>query len=339
MKYLSLIQFMKKYAQYAKVNRRFVGLPWDEVCHVPEEGGKYNPFRIVPETDSDTQPMNRIFRHGDISTQFSRTNIPGMCDLPPILEMEWLNGKLDLGEEIMDVLNQLSYYMVIVIMGDMNNAIPGQWKERLEEEDVIIEVEELEDAGIILLQKKGELPLINDPRTREYNAYFYYKNTMRAYIYDFMQFANSETKFARLYLHLPVILSMFMIDYYGNKLKYWNEETRITVENKLQKLVTTYNFHVANDELDLYTYARCNRHTNKDRDLFTTVMQDILTKLLTVNSDMGIISIWTYTHVTGPERRHASIQIASLNANWKDEISEEAMRKMDENRKEEVVYE
>lgn len=349
MKYLSLVKFMSLYGKWMKRTNQIVILPHNEIERTIGVDVDFRPFQSIQKeaiflgneenaNGEDAQPdqvINHIFRNDVIHFNYYGAEVPELFELPPVLEMEWLREKLDFTAEVMDVLEQLSYYVVAnilsYVMSHARSIGTNDYEDHLEEEEVIIDVEDIEDTPAILMNEEFVDPKY--PKIRNYNVGLFYDNDVVGIITQCLQ---QHNVFKHLYLHSPILLSMFMVDYFGNELREWGKTSRILLKEKLDGLLDDYRFRVAaSDYGNLYTYGRSSIETNKDRELYCMVLEEIKAKLQKVNRNMGLISVWAYRKISGPDRTNASVRLSEMGINWDTEMQRVEEEKKE---KEEVAY-
>lgn len=341
MKYLSIIELMHTYGQFIKTFKRLMNIDnytsinayakdMDSLLY--DDNGVFEPFIIKPVTESEKestgiskeQNLNEVMLNDVIDISYRvRDKIHSSFRLPPILEMEWLRTKLDLSDEIINVLIQISYLMTLRIMAEYRPNVTDYMRE-LESRGAIIEVEDLEDTAIILMQKK--LPQIKIPTIRSWHTFLFYDTTVKDII---QRCTNQSGDTKEIYYHLPVIFSMFMVDYFGCRLKNWSAMTRIQMVETLKQLaeIEVYEMPRANT----YTYGEHSCFTRKDQELFDDIFTTMYEKLQDINKDIGTISVHNYSFIKGPDVVKANVRLSNMKINWDFEMDLAENKKEAEN--------
>lgn len=336
MKYLSLIKYMHMYGNYIKSHKRLIVISHSETELPYVENVEYNPFIISSVSPllkeqmgiSPEQQMNCLKRNALNSVQYYNNTIPETFYMPPVLEIEWLRTKLDLSEENIEVLIQTSYFMVMNLMANYLYGSTLDWMASLENEGVIIDVEDLEDTPAILMN--DSLSEIKVPKSYSYNMILIYAKNAHNLVDQCLKRVHV---FKEVFLHLPIILSMFMVEYFENNLANWSSSTKIMMEENLGEILENYRPDVNALNPDMYTYGRCSLPTEKDKNLWKAVLNEIYNKLRDINRNMGLISYFDYKRITGPETTRASVRLSELDIDWDEE-----MARVEKEKKGEVMY-
>lgn len=339
MKYVSLIRLMSMYGYKVKEEHCVFYLPAADIRYEAKED--FTPFDIEINVDvknhmTETNPdqiMNRltsknICMHSNV--YYSSFNA---FEVPPILEVEWLAKELGLIDEYTEVMNQMGYaYMAWVMTYVMSNKTDNnvdRWLRYIEENEVIVEVEEVEDAPYILTEKA--MPTVTLPTFRTWADVLLYGKDFPSIFYKCIE---QSIGFKELYHHMPVILALFMRDYCFNKLDNWSKQERLDIENS----VLDFKFKLANypqiNDL-IYTYSLSSDITHKDVELMRYMLDSVYDKLHELNTRIGIISYVDYKRICGVEKTYASIRLTNMSIDWNDEIYR-ANRKKKKNEEEQA---
>lgn len=339
MKYLSVIEFMNMYGDKIEAGNNVAVLNHYEINQTFDVNKNYAPFDIMPmdagEKESKGIPKEQVMNIVALNSLVKAEERWGsaarigyvMQDpvaLPPILELEWLRGELDLDDEVIDVLTQMSYFLVLHVMQcviSTSEPFKDAVISLLESEGPIIEVVDLKDTPAILSEKP--LSKKKMPKIRSWQTVLLYGHNF----YDIITKCEAQTlQVKELYYHLPVLLSTFMVDYFGDELAHWNKSTRIKVEQMLGKMLgneSVYPYSIYGPNVldnDMYTYGRAMNVTEKDIELFNTVFTAINEKLVYKNKNLGIISFSEYKNLRGPDVKNASVRLSNMYIDWDVEM-------------------
>lgn len=320
MKYVSLIGVMRLYGHKIK--------EWHHLCEMDSEMSTkiysdttdYVPFEIKRSTDAKegqvlyTVQYNSCRRNGHYA--YSRYIPITAFDMPPILEIEWLRTQSGLERDIMDILQQLGYMFLTHVMSWHCDTRVTQtsWMESLDVNGIIIDVEDLSDTAAILLRE--EVLRINMPSVNTYYNVLMYGTDVPGILNLCMQQTDSMKEY---YHHLPIMLSMFMVDCYGNEFQDWTKSERIDTESKLRAIMNTCTALSVHPGKRC-TYGTSNGITERDVDIIRSVFGVMLEKLHEKNRKLGTISYWNYERIKGPDTVDADVMLGSMDINWESEM-------------------
>lgn len=332
MKYLSLIELMRVYGSDIKESHCMMHPFLKIVDNNDDADVDCTPFTITQDMDpASGQVFNTLALKKDIRSQFLVPQ-PPLCDavytMPPILEIEWLKDELDLDDENVDALQMIGYmHMLWVLQGsnfanELNHYDPAAYMRRLESLDAVIEVEDVSDTAKILMARP--LPFVRLPVIRSYNTSLMYGT-------DFVSIFNlcneMAYSFKEMYLHLPVMLSLFMRDIYGCKLSNWSKANQLNMEDKLKKMIAAFD-QDTNCGPGKLSYSLGTVITQDDVELVRFVLTLVYDKLHELNADVGTVSYRIYKRVSGPDMTMASVRLWDMDIRW-----EEEMRRAEEEKK------
>lgn len=269
----------------------------------PETGQVLNMVTIRETVDRE-----RVFdRH-----------LPATLPFPPFLELEWLKTEMPLSDSMYDVMIQIACMFTLQIVTfmrtDAARTTPEIWLAYLEEHGITIEVEDLEDAPAIL--QSCELSDLKLPKYRSWATLLMYGPNFPK-LFDVCD--NQSSSFKEFYHHMPVLLSLFMVEFCDGKLKNWPKQLRIDMENRIRDTMdgfSRYRFLTS----DAFTYGRCMSITSADIAMVRSMFTMILDRISDLNSNIGVISYGNYCYVKGPEMMRASVRLTGMGINWEEEM-------------------
>ncbi len=339
MKYISLIRLMDLYGQWVKEFHAVLTLRYPEPFNADRE---YMPFFITESQNRETGQVSNLLVPETCTDRLMCCLSDKRADMPPVLEIEWMRGKMNLDDEQMDVVVQLSYLYIWDILDWIYlknewNLSNLWWRKYLEDEGVIIEVEELKDVPAIL--GTTELWSIKIPSVKTWTDYAVYGTDFE----EVLCLCRKQTnKLSLFYYHLPILLSMFLCDYERDKLGSWTKRARLDAENMVANYLDDFT-RAYRIQQDKYTYYMATSITDKDIHLLTSVFSIIDSKLKEINSNMGLISFWEYEKISepkedyGPQIIKADVRLTYMDILWSDEIRRvEAEKEAEENEGEDV---
>lgn len=332
MKYVSLFKFMDLYGRHIKQYHGVKSLSSAAAQRSFQPDGVYNPFTIQSNVDEETGQVLNMLRF--TSDRISKVYGYGLLDtyiMPPILEMEWLKTELNLNDEITNVLMQLSYMFmahILSLKSDVDNEPSDAWMQYLEEKGVIVEVEEVNDAPVILYM--NPLPDITVPNIRSWITVLLYGSNFLEMLQ--VCFKHGDL-FKELYYHMPFILTMFMADYHSNKLADWSANERLITENKIQDCINEVVKQAMRPD-QVYTYGTSVDITQKDIEFLRSMFTIIYDKIHELNADMGLITFGEYSRIRGPETTRASVRLTHMNVKWNEEMERAKREKEMQDRQE-----
>lgn len=118
---------------------------------------------------------------------------------------------------------------------------------------------------------------------------------------------------------MPVLLSLFMVEFCDGKLKNWPKQLRIDMENRIRDTMdgfSRYRFLTS----DAFTYGRCMSITSADIAMVRSMFTMILDRISDLNSNIGVISYGNYRYVKGPEMMRASVRLTGMGIDWEEEM-------------------
>lgn len=326
MKYISLLHVMRNFGDRIKSCRSLCPVSSDLSNNTAFEGNTWlkpdvRPFTIEnaaadPETG---QVLNMITIRETVDRErvFDR-HLPATLPFPPFLELEWLKTEMPLSDSMYDVMIQIACMFTLQIVTfmrtDAARTTPEIWLAYLEEHGITIEVEDLEDAPAIL--QSCELSDLKLPKYRSWA-------TLLMYGPDFpklFKICNDQSSsFKEFYHHMPVLLSLFMVEFCDGKLKNWPKQLRIDMENRIRDTMdgfSRYRFLTS----DAFTYGRCMSITSADITMVRSMFTMILDRISDLNSNIGVISYGNYRYVKGPEMMRASVRLTGMGIDWEEEM-------------------
>lgn len=323
MKYLSLIKIMRAYGLEIKDYHRLVYVETYLPNFPVENGQNCAPFSIRPSSEIEATAYGfskgQELKHLNLlyaNASRHRANIPTSIDVPPLLEIEYMRTKKepDLNDEILNVLEQLGYLFITCLLTDYTSTVRhNEWINVLDAWDTVIDVEDIEDTPVIL--SKTAFPSVKFPTVRSWHDVLRYETN----VWNLIRACNDGDVYHKLHHHLPIIFSMFMVDYYGTKLDNWSKQTRLSLEQKMREIVVIDD-RIRQHHIDIYTYGCASAMTNKDYDLLIIIFNFMRDKLQKINQSMGKISTNQYSYIKGPDVRSASVVLSDISINWDDEI-------------------
>lgn len=325
MRYVSLVNIMRAYGRMIAANHMLKELGNGATSLSYNFSAYYEPFIIGSDIDENSQQVTKrlYFKKNQPHVVF-RDNIPDFIDMPPVLEMEWLKNKLDLSSRDYEALEQLSYMYICHFLSWTVDEDPSYdaWTRYMEESECIVEVEELDDAPDILLAEP--LHKISMPKSR----YSWSINLLYGHnFYELFNRCNDWTsRFKGVYYHLPLILSLFMIDYETNGLHWLDKSDRVDMENITRNYISDLNL-LSKRESDRLTYGVSSGITTADTDFLQDVFDVIAGKLHDINTNIGVISYNVYNNIRGPEITQGSVRLADMKIRWNDEMERVKLEK------------
>lgn len=326
MKYISLLHVMRNFGDRIKSCRSLCPVSSGLSNNTAFEGNTWlkpdvRPFTIEnaaadPETG---QVLNMITIRETVDRErvFDR-HLPATLPFPPFLELEWLKTEMPLSDSMYDVMIQIACMFTLQIVTfmrtDAARTTPEIWLAYLEEHGITIEVEDLEDAPAIL--QSCELSDLKLPKYRSWATLLMYGPNFPK-LFDVCD--NQSSSFKEFYHHMPVLLSLFMVEFCDGKLKNWPKQLRIDMENRIRDTMdgfSRYRFLTS----DAFTYGRCMSITSADIAMVRSMFTMILDRISDLNSNIGVISYGNYRYVKGPEMMRASVRLTGMGINWEEEM-------------------
>lgn len=318
MKYVSLVDFMHMYGCDIKKYR--VMVMFNDIRYLKNENSHQAPLDINMHTNTDTgQRINNLKVNMDIETNSD-------FNMPPILEIEWFKCVLDLGDDIISVLEQLGYMVMALYRADLyrfhrrdsvTESIVTEtdgFMEYMERHNAILEVEDLVDTPDILSTNWLNVEL---PKIRAWQDILAYGNN---FIDIFNMCTEQSNLFMELYIHMPFMLAMFMLDYCKYKLSNWSKQMRLRMENAIRDKIEDIEHYVrvANSE---YTYTLCTNITENDVKFVSDIFMAIYDKIHELNTNIGTISYSEYMNIERADTIMAKVRLSNMNINWNSEMN------------------
>lgn len=335
MKYISLIRLMLLYGSFVDSQKRVPELRWTQRYSQGDDNG-FTVFSIITSTDNETgQVMKQISAANNKDDrerlEYGDFYIDDDCILPPVLETEWLKKQFNMTDDQYEVMQQLSYMLIMnVVQWRTVRHVRGTRSlfDYLCSENVIMDVEELEDTPVIL--SKIERYPIHYPKIRSWKDVLLYGVDFRQ-LYE--KCNNQSSSFREIYAHLPLLMSLFMVDYYGTKLEDWDKSSRLYWENTTQDYVNELSKRIVLSRRPEYTYGRSTNITQYDLSFVHFVFSLVYDLIHELNTNIGRISYFNYKNIHGPEKIQATLCLDNMRINWNKEI-ERAEREKKEAQKE-----
>ena len=142
---------------------------------------------------------------------------------------------------------------------------------------------------------------------------------------------NQSSLIREIHIHMPILVSMFMLDYCHPKGHFtnWSKDDRVLCKTLLEQWIQRCSAE-HNDYPDKYTYAVNTIRSRRDTDFLCDSLSFILERLKDANKNIGLITISTYCNVQGPETVHADVRLARMGIVWTDLIRAAEERKEEE---------
>ena len=118
---------------------------------------------------------------------------------------------------------------------------------------------------------------------------------------------------------MPVLLSLFMVEFCDGKLKNWPKQLRIDMENRIRDTMDGFSRYMFLTS-DAFTYGRCMSITSADIAMVRSMFTMILDRISDLNSNIGVISYGNYRYVKGPEMMRASVRLTGMGIDWEEEM-------------------
>ena len=340
MRYVSLINFMNVYAAAIKEYNMLKSLTANTHSQLNSETDDLTPIHIETNPsitfEMENCQLRRLHLHPleNIQQIYGR-NTPTAVLMPPILEIEWLREMKSLSEEYLAVLEQLAYvYMIhsLAWQHDVRHIDETDWVSMLNRHECIIEVEDLRDTPKIV--STNRIAKVKLPKLRSWPVYLFHA----ASFVDLMNRCENQSSLIReIHIHMPILVSMFMLDYCHPKGHFtnWSKDDRVLCKTLLEQWIQRCSAE-HNDYPDKYTYAVNAIRSRRDTDFLCDSLSFILERLKDANKNIGLITISTYCNVQGPETVHADVRLARMGIVWTDLIRAAEERKEEEAAKETV---
>lgn len=321
MKYISLLHVMRNFGDQIKSCHSLCRVHSYLSNMALENNADMRLFTIENGTaDPETgQIMNTVTMSDAINSQMVfDMHIPTTLHFPPFLELEWLKTEMPLSDSMYDVMMQIACMFTLRIVGfiKIDDYMPTSetWLAYLEECGIIIDVEDLEDAPAIL--QTCELSDVKLPKHRSWAMFLMYGPDFPK-LFDICN--GQSSSFKEFYHHMPVLLSLFMVEFCEGKLENWPKQLRIDMENRIRETMEGFSRYVV-AAVDMLTYGRCVSITSADITIVKSMFNMILKRIRDLNSDIGLISYNDYCYVKGPEMIQASVRLTRMGINWEKEM-------------------
>lgn len=335
MKYLSLMRAVNDYGKSLKGGSTPIRMSTNAfsgsgVRSVRES----NPFQIQSEVDKETgQVINNLLTNNDLPfINHSLRERPNfLFNLPPIMEIEWLKEKLNLTKEQANALEQLSYTMIIWLADEATN---GSRNENVTTEYITetfeVDIETLDEVLPLITQIES----LNVRRSGVQNWIFtvYYSNDFK----ELFELCSTYlvNNFLHIYLHLPLLLILFMRDYEQNKLRYWNSYKKIETEELLKDFLN-YQKSLHFSRHGYYSYGRGLYRTEEDYLLINTLLEALYNRICELNRDIGLLSYRSYQDLlkkaqkdaNGQKKIKGEISLSDVEMYWNEEIERAEAKK------------
>lgn len=331
MNYISLFELMRYYGtrvREMKSGRTLNSSIESSFNHQTD----YRPFDIRTDRQDDGHVCNTLsirtvykpntyWGRGQLGAQY-----PKNIMMPPILETEWIASVMGLPQDQKELLTQLAYEFVIYVLSwevEMHSNVGTEWTEHMRANGILMDVDSMEDVPEILAAVKMNFPPSSMHRVKTWYTVIAY-GTGFSDVYA--ECSKRSTFIGEVYLHLPVLLSLFMCDYCQNKMADWSKADRLNMENELSGLIANLNGNLMGNvngivESDRYTYAVTTRLTSTDIRFIRSMVTLMFDRLHELNADIGTINYGNYTIIKGPEHIRACVRLTGMKINWKEEMS------------------
>lgn len=332
MEYISLYNVMRIYGSQVKETRQLINLNW--YCTSQQFTNRIShPFEIENRIDLEThQEIQKVgFRdaqmaqdgyfgtHTGLDTFIRRRLAGGQNILPPVMEIEWMAETLGLSKTHKDVLIQISYSYIMHIWMfcrkyiALDDVTETTCKEFLSMNGALQELDNLSDCCFIT---RDPLPSIRGINFRIWNVMLFYSSDL---LHLIKTCCDQSMTIKSLYLHAPIIMTLFMLDDYSGRIKEWNSEKKYEMEKLLKEIcdmidnmsVVLSNYH---------TYGMYASLTEADQTFLKSMYEIMYNKLSELNSNIGTISYETYLNMRDSKKTNANVRLSNMRINWSDEM-------------------
>lgn len=323
MRYLSMINLLERYNELTKEYRSLLSLNYNNSQLPLQQGASYAPFAIRTMADKDGS-MIKMLTHGpgmNPDRMYTMRNMPATMQFAPILEIEWMRTLPEMPGEMVDALEQIAYFTFLNVISwrDYNEVESTEltgFDNIMERSNFFIDTEINEETATDIYQRMIGLESRRPPKVRSWSTVYMYGSDFRELFGCCEQQSCAQKEY---YLHLPMLMFMFLAEYKRTNLKYWDNGFKLRMETTMQQIIQAYNN--GNDaNYPVYTYGLSSGRTIRDTELLTTMFGIIKAALHECNSNIGTINIYDYNKVHGPETIRATIMLSGMNVNWQDEI-------------------
>lgn len=307
MKYISLLSVAELYGEVVKNQHDTqrlntdgcTGQRWLEIIpHTDETGQVWKNIRQI------RQAVDKIFLH------FIAPNAQVVCaTVPPIMEIEYMKQALPFGADIFDVMEHTAYLYIIIVLLQWTKT--SDWSQGLDD-GCIQELEDIKDA--LFVMEKNELTKRTCPKYAAYQLKILYGH-------DFSELFHRCTaqtlKMDELYYHLPVLLSMFLLDEHHN-FETWSENALLNMTDEIKNQVNEFcNYDLVSTG---YSYGMGRYWTTGDRDFMKIVFNYIMKEINKKKNQPKAISYQSYQRFNGPDRISTKIKLVDMSVSWDEEI-------------------
>lgn len=309
MKYISLLAAADWYTNHVKDRRSL-----SRICAPSGYPGRM--LTILQTTDETGQIMKNI---RTFTPQFLSYDFHGgyLIDAEtfPIMEIEYMKKTIPFEDpRIFEVMEQMAYFYIVMAMLPGSKLRMDSWIDEINESGCIRELEDIEDALIIIENQKHSVGTAI--KIAEYETYIFNSTDFLTLFY---RCERQTTKLMEFYYHMPILLSIFLVDNERLALDTWTKTQRIRFVDEVNYLHDEFIEYNLVDS-DSYSYGTSANPTTADLNFVFTVFDYIVSKVKNKNAKMGIISYNEYTDVSGPEHIEATVRLSQMHINWDEEI-------------------
>lgn len=321
MKYASLLGTMAFYGSYVKEHRILRSLSYEAASRGYNAETEYSVFQIeTAAPNGNGQIMKSLVFNRAVSINIFGCMVPNQVDMPPILEIEWMRARGQFSEEQMDVLEYVGYMFIMQILTGTDNRPPhdtdqSRYYELMTGTRAVVEAEDIMDTPAIL--SACDFPQTTLPKIKSWNMLYIYADNFSEL---FRLCTGQSQSFKELYVHLPVLLAMFMVEHDAESLGKWSKSERLQMENWLQEFINNFTRYTISPGTR-YTYGSSTGITRMDINLQRAVFNYIYNAIHEQNSDIGLILYSDYCQVKGPETIKADVRLSGIVINWKEELA------------------
>lgn len=308
MKYISLLAVANWYAHHTKDRRSL-----SRIC---APSGYQGRMLTIRQTTAETgQIMKNI---STVVPQFLyhnfHTGYLTDAEMFPIMEIEYMKKTLPFGDPVFEVLEHMAYFYIVMAMFPGSQLRMDSWADEVNDSGCIKELEDIEDA--LLVMEKQKFFESAAPKIAEYETYIFSDTDFLSLFY---RCEKQTTKLMEFYYHIPVLLSIFLVDNERLNFNTWTKTQRIRLVEEINYLHDMFSeYRLIN--MNHYSYGTSANPTDADRDFVFTIFDYIVGKIKNKNAKMGIISYDDYTDVRGPEHIEATVRLSNMHINWDEEI-------------------
>lgn len=318
MKYISLLSVAELYGEVMKSNRDIqrlnmngcTGQRWLEILpHTDETGQVWKDIQQIRQAVDETF-LHSIAVNGRVVS----------ATVPPIMEIEYMKQVLPFGADIFDVMEHTAYLYIIIVLLQWTET--SNWAAGLDD-GCIQELEDIKDA--LFVMEKNELTKRTCPKYASYHLGILYGHNFSEL---FHRCTAQTLEMDELYYHLPVLLSMFLLDDSHN-FKTWPEKMLLNMIDEIRDQFEE--FHEYDLILTGYSYGMGRYWTTGDLNFMETVFNYIIRKINKQKNCVKAISYSSYQRFSGPGRISTKIKLVDMSLSW-DEVIERAEREKQKQR-------